>query len=151
MRTIAVLLGSALFLLPAPLAAQPPPGAVQGQEVVAAIQVHGNTLTASEDIIRASGLAIGDPVSETALADAEARLRSAIKFESVDVLKRFASISDPTRILILIQVDEGPVRIDVPDVDEPGATVPGVPAGRPTAVRRGPFKDSGAPPRISAE
>ena len=40
-----------------------------------------------------------------------------MKFESVEVLKRFASISDPTRVLILIQVDEGPVHVDMPDVD----------------------------------
>ena len=138
MRRIAVLVG-ALLLLSAPLAAQPVPSAVEGQEVVVAIQVHGNTLTASEDIVRASGIAVGDPVSDIVLAEAEARLRSAMKFESVDVLKRFASISDATRVLILIQVDEGPVRIDVPDVDEPGVNVPGVPAGGPKAVRRGPF------------
>ena len=138
MSRLAVLVAGALLLLSLPLAAQPVQS-TEGQEVVVAIQVHGNTLTASEDIIRASGIAIGDPVSETALAEAEARLRSASKFESVDVLKRFASISDPTRVLILIQVDEGPVRIDVPDADAPGVNVPGAPAGRPKAVRRGPF------------
>ena len=33
------------------------------QEVVAAIQVHGNTLTSSDDIIRASGISVGDSVS----------------------------------------------------------------------------------------
>ena len=56
-------------------------------------------------------------MSDALLSDAEARLVTALKFESVEVLKRFASISDPTRVLILIQVDEGPVRVDIPDVD----------------------------------
>lgn len=139
MRRLAILVAGALLLLSPRLAAQLVPSAAEGQEVVVAIQVHGNTLTPSEDIIRASGIAIGDPVSETALDEAEVRLRFAMKFESVEVLKRFASISDATRILILIQVDEGPVRIDVPDLDEPGGNEPGVPAGRPTAVRRRPF------------
>jgi hypothetical protein len=73
------------------------------------------------------------------LSDAESRLRSALRFDSVDVLRRFASISDPTRVLILIQVDEGPVRIDVPEIDEPVPNAPGLPVPRPKAVRRAPF------------
>lgn len=109
------------------------------QEVVAAIQVHGNTITSSDDIIRASGLNVGDPVSDTVLSNAEARLGTAMKFESVEVLKRFASISDPTRVLILIQVDEGPVHVDIPDVDteQEGSTAP--PASPPAVVRRSKF------------
>jgi outer membrane protein assembly factor BamA len=108
------------------------------QEVVAVIQVHGNTITAADQIIRASGINIGDPVSDTLLSDAEARLHVAMKFESVEVLKRFASISDPTRVLILIQVDEGPVHVDIPDVDiDPGSAAP--PASPPVVVRRSRF------------
>jgi hypothetical protein len=54
-------------------------------------------------------------------------------------LKRFASITDPTKVLVLIQVDEGPVRVERPDV---GVTVPNVPrppSARPTVVRRSRF------------
>ena len=87
------------------------------QEVVAAIQVHGNTITAADEIIRASGINVGDPVSNTLLSDAEARLGKAMRFESVEVLKRFAAITDPDTVLILIQVDEGPVHVDMPDVE----------------------------------
>jgi outer membrane protein assembly factor BamA len=104
--------------------------------VVSAIQVHGNTLTSTDDIIRAAGLAVGDRVSEKVLADAEARLRAAITFDSAEVLKRFASISDPTQVLVLIQVDEGPVRVEMPDIDVPIPNVPGLPTARPTVVRR---------------
>ena len=131
MRRTAGLLASVLVLLAAPLAAQ--------QEVVVAIQVHGNTLTPTDEIIRASGITVGDRVSDKILSDAEARLRSAIRFDSVDVLKRFASISDLTQVLILIQVDEGPVRVDVPDIDPPGPAVPGPPVARARAVRRSRF------------
>jgi len=105
---------------------------------VAAIQVHGNTITAADEIVRASGINVGDPVSDTLLSDAEARLGKAMKFESVEVLKRFASISDPTRVLILIQVDEGPVHVDMPDVDtEPEGN--GAPPSPPVVVRRSKF------------
>lgn len=97
--------------------------AASQQEVVAAIQVHGNTITSTDEVVRASGIAVGDRVSETMLSEAEARLRTAIKPDSVDVLKRFASISDPTQVLILIQLDEGPVRVDIPDIQKPDVDI----------------------------
>src|SRR6187397_3051814 len=80
LRRIAGFLASITFVLACPAVAQ--------EEVIAAIQVHGNTITSTEDIITASGLVAGDPVSDRLLADAESRLRAAFKFESVDVLKR---------------------------------------------------------------
>lgn len=119
----------AFLLWPASLGAQ--------SEVVVAIQVHGNTLTSTEEIIRASGIAVGDAVSGALLSDAQTRLRGAIKLDSVEVLKRFASISDPTQILILIQVDEGPVRIEFED--EPGPPVAGAPPPRRVSARRSRF------------
>lgn len=116
-------------MLACPVAAQ--------DEVVASIQVHGNTITSTEDMIRASGITVGDRMSDRLLADAESRLRSAIKLDSVDVLKRFASISDPTQILVLIQVDEGPVRIDHLDTPIPDASTPA--GASRAAVRRSRF------------
>jgi outer membrane protein assembly factor BamA len=132
-RTTPGLVAIVLFLFAPSAAAQTAPGAVAG-EVIAAIQVHGNTLTPSDDLIKASGLVVGARVTDGMLSEAEARLRSAMTLESADVLKRFASISDPTQILVLIQVDEGPVQIDVPDI--PNA--PGVPSAR-RVVRRSRF------------
>ena len=127
MRTTRVWWVCVLSLLAPPLGAQ--------QEAVVAIQVHGNTLTPADEIVAASGVAVGDVVTVELLERAGERLRSAKRFESVEVLKRYASLSDPTRILILIQVDEGPVRVDLPDVDIPagGGTRPPV---RPVVVRR---------------
>ena len=130
-RKTAGLFAVALFLVSPRLAAQ--------QEVVAAIQVHGNTITPADEIVRASGITVGDPVSETLLSDAEARLGTAMKFESLEVLKRFASISDPSRVLVLIQVDEGPVRVEIPDVDIDPEENPAPPAPRPVVVRRSKF------------
>jgi outer membrane protein assembly factor BamA len=136
-RTTPVLFVSALFIQALPILAQQVPlEPATANEVVTAIQVHGNTITATEDVIRASGIAVGDRVSEELLSAAEARLRAAIKPDSVDVLKRFASISDPTKVLILIQLDEGPVRIDVADVDVPMPKMPGPPVPRTVVVRR---------------
>jgi outer membrane protein assembly factor BamA len=82
------------------------------QETVAAIQVHGNTITSDDEIRQLAGLGIGSQVDEMTLADVVARLRAARRFENVQVLKRFASISDVSQVLLVIVVEEGPVRIE---------------------------------------
>jgi outer membrane protein assembly factor BamA len=111
------------------------------QEVIAVIQVHGNTISPAEEVISASGLKQGAPFSESVREDAEERLRKSGRFHDVEVLKRFASISDPTQITVLIQIDDGPVRID-PPVPGPGTPAPG---RVPVAARRGPLNVMFAP------
>jgi outer membrane protein assembly factor BamA len=118
-----------------------PPFASAQQEVIAVIQVHGNTITPTEEVIAESGLKEGAAFSESLRAEAETRLRSSGRFHDADVLKRYASITDLTQITVLIQIDDGPVRIDPP---VPGARVPG--SGRiPVASRRGPLNVMFAP------
>jgi outer membrane protein assembly factor BamA len=100
------------------------PGGAQGRETVAAIQVHGNQLTADEEIRRLAGIAIGSPVDDATIDEVASRLRATRRFERVQVLKRFASIADPTQILIVIIVNEGPVRIErTGDPDHPTRVV----------------------------
>jgi outer membrane protein assembly factor BamA len=53
------------------------------------------------------------PFDATIVDDAAARLRASKKFKSVDVLKRFASIADPSQILLVVIVDEGAVHIEL--------------------------------------
>jgi hypothetical protein len=88
------------------------PAAGAAQEIVAEVQVHGNTLTPDADVIRLSGLSIGMALDEETVAIVSERLRATKRFEGVDVLKRFASIADPNRVAIVILLDEGPVRIE---------------------------------------
>jgi hypothetical protein len=45
------------------------------------------------------------------------------RFQRVEVLKRFASIADPTQIVIVIIVDEGPVKILTGDAGAPAKVV----------------------------
>jgi Omp85 superfamily domain/Surface antigen variable number repeat len=86
------------------LFAQPP-------ERVAAIQVHGNLVTGDEEIRRLAAIEIGAAVDTQTVDAVATRLRATKRFESVQVLKRFASIADPSQIIIVIIVDEGRVRI----------------------------------------
>ncbi|HEY7450709.1 MAG TPA: FtsQ-type POTRA domain-containing protein [Vicinamibacterales bacterium] len=116
-------------------------GVLAQQDVIAEIHVHGNTVTSTEDILRLSGLTVGDPFREDQLAQAANRLRATNTFEHVEVLKRYASIDDLTRIAIVLLVDEGPVRI----VLEEGG------AGQATRVLRGRVWNFMFMPMLSSE
>src|SRR5690349_15239974 len=92
----------------------------QQSEIVADVRVHGNVLTPDAEVLQIAGITVGAPFDADTLVSAETRLRQAKRFERVEVLKRFASISDPTQVLIVIVVDEGPVRIErTGDPDQP--------------------------------
>ena len=61
---------------------------------------------------RLAGIEIGAVVDANTVDEVAARLRTAKRFDDVRVLKRFASIEDPSQILLVIIVDEGPVHIE---------------------------------------
>lgn len=118
-----LLFALALFVSPQsapPATAAPAPA----QEVVAAIRVHGNLTISDQDVVQLTGVAIGSPVSASMLADVEARLRATKRFRNVEVLKRFASIEDPSQVLLVIVVDEGRAQIQLTgDADNPTRAV----------------------------
>ena len=86
----------ALFLLAAQLPV----------ETVATIQVQGNTATPDADVLRMAGVSVGMPFESTTIDAITKRLRNAGKFDSVEVRKRFASLSDLSQIALVIVVDE---------------------------------------------
>ena len=89
-------------------------------EVVSAIQIHGNTATPDEEIRKLAGVEVGMRVEPATIDEVAARLRATKRFESVQVLKRFASIADPSQILVVVIVDEGAVKIEMTgDPDRP--------------------------------
>jgi len=103
---VARLAGAVLLVggaIPAPAAAQ--------TEIVAAIQTRGNVATSDEELRRLTGVEIGSPVTGDIAAQVAGRLRATRRFESVEVLKRYASIADPSQIVLVVIVDEGPVRL----------------------------------------
>jgi outer membrane protein assembly factor BamA len=104
-----ILLGAGGPALPAAGAAWP----LQGRETITAIQIHGNTVTSDDEIRRLAGVEIGAALDGGTMDEVAARLRATRRFESVQVLKRYASIADPSQILVVIIVDEGPVQIQM--------------------------------------
>jgi outer membrane protein assembly factor BamA len=81
------------------------------REVVVEVRVHGNQIVAGDEVLEIAGVRIGIPFTETLLEEAAKRLKDSGKFETIEVVKRFASIEDASRILVMIIVSEGPVRI----------------------------------------
>lgn len=100
---------------------QAPAPAGQVQEVIVEIRVHGNHIASDDEVVTLTGVTVGAPFSATTLAEVKTRLERAHRFDDVQVLKRFASIADLSRISLVIIVNEGPVRIELPDV--PGGPV----------------------------
>src|ERR1017187_6384755 len=103
-----------ILLLALTFSVQAPPPQTSQTEVIAEIRVHGNEVTPDDEIVKLAGVTIGAPVSATTIGDITARLKAAHRFEKVDVLKRFASIDDPSQIVIVIVVDEGAATIQIP-------------------------------------
>jgi outer membrane protein assembly factor BamA len=87
------------------------PGAPSAPAVVAGITVHGNAATPDDDVLRLAGVSVGTPFEDDTPSRAEGRLNASGRFAHVQVLKRFASLADPTQILLVIVVDEGPVKL----------------------------------------
>lgn len=83
----------------------------QAPETIAAIVVHGNQLVTDEEVLKIAGITVGAPFTSTTLEEVTARLKAARKFESIEVLKRYASIDDFSKITVVINASEGAVRI----------------------------------------
>jgi outer membrane protein assembly factor BamA len=98
---VKALLALLLLVLPAYAAAQ-------DEGVISDIRVHGNHTTPDAEVLGLSGLHVGDAATDARLKEAERVLRASHRFEGVEVRKRFASIEDPSRILIILVVDEYP-------------------------------------------
>ena len=81
-------------------------------ETITEIRVHGNVLTPDDEVRRLAGVDVGAPFTPDIVAQITARLEGAHRFQRVEVLKRYASIADPTQILLIVVVDEGPVKIE---------------------------------------
>lgn len=106
------------------------PVAVQAQEVVVAVRVHGNQIVPDDEVLKIAAVPIGSPFTETMLADVRKRLEASRRFEQVEVLKRYASITDATQIIVVINASEGAVRIDRPKGPDGPFTISKQPAFR---------------------
>jgi len=80
----------------------------QTPEVIREIRVHGNASVLDADVISLAGLGLGQTVTAETLSAVEARLKQSGKFDSVEVRKRYRSLTDASDVAILLVVHERP-------------------------------------------
>ena len=89
----------------------PPP-----QERLVEVRVHGNHTTPDAEVLRLAAVEPGQPFTDDTLARIRKALDDSGRFRSVDVRKRYTSLSDPSAILLVIVVEErAGIAIDVPN------------------------------------
>ena len=85
-------------------------------ERIAAIRVHGNHTTPDADILQLAAADVGQPLPPGAIDAIRTRLDRSGRFRSVDVRKRYTSLSDLSAVLVVIVVEEkAGISVDVPD------------------------------------
>ena len=95
------------------------PGAVVGafgapvaMETVVEIRIHGNNSVPDEEVLELAGIAVGDFVDSAELDAVARRLAASGRFETVEVHKRYRSLTATDQIALLIVVRERPRRLD---------------------------------------
>ena len=77
-------------------------------ELLREIRVHGNASVTDADVVQLAGLTLGQPVDDRAVSEAEQRLKQSGRFDTVEVRKRYRSLTDPTDVAIVLVVHEKP-------------------------------------------
>ena len=98
----------------APPAAAPSPGPL---EIIREVRVHGNAFLPDADVLEFAGITVGQPIGPDEIAAIQRRLEDSGRFETVEVRKRYRSLSDPTDVAIVLVVHERPGITSTSDTD----------------------------------
>ena len=75
-------------------------------EIIESVRLQGNFKTPDDEILRLAGISVGQDLRAISLPDVEKRLLSTGRFEFVNVAKRYPSLVDTERVVLLIEVRE---------------------------------------------
>ncbi len=75
-------------------------------EVVREIRVHGNAAIADVEVLKIAGIAVGTTVAADGVDAIARRLKDSGWFETVEVRKRYRSLTDPSDVAIVLVVHE---------------------------------------------
>ena len=89
-------------------------------ETIGEIRVHGNAYLTDEDVIRLAGVALGKAIDDAEVEAIRKRLNDSGRFETVEVRKRYRSLTDTTDVALVLLVHERP---GVHSVDDRISTV----------------------------
>lgn len=79
-----------------------------GAEIVGEIRVHGNAFLQDDEVLKLAGVAVGDAIDGGSVEEIRRRLRGSGKFESVEVRKRYRSLTSTTDVALVLVVHERP-------------------------------------------
>lgn len=77
-------------------------------ETIAEVRVHGNASIPDADVLRLAGIVLGGALEVNGIEAIERRLRESRRFESVEVRKRYRSLTDLSSVALVILVHERP-------------------------------------------
>jgi hypothetical protein len=77
-------------------------------ETIREIRVHGNAFLTDEDVIKLAGVSLGAPLGPQEVAAIRERLEDSGRFDTVDVRKRYRSLSDMSDVALVLLVHERP-------------------------------------------
>ena len=80
-------------------------------EVVTELRVHGNYTIPDADVVRQAGVEPGDEIGHGALDAIAARLLASERFDDVDVLKRYTSLTRSDAVVLIVVVRERPAPV----------------------------------------
>jgi outer membrane protein assembly factor BamA len=77
-------------------------------EILREIRVHGNAYLTDAEVLAVAGVTVGDPLTADSVAAIEKRLKDSGRFETIEVRKRYRSLTDPTDVALVLVVHEKP-------------------------------------------
>jgi hypothetical protein len=89
------------------------------QEIVREVRIHGNAFLADDEVLKLARVAVGAPLDADGIAAIERRLKDSGRFETVEVRKRYRSLTDPTDVALVLLVHERPGIRTAADRDVP--------------------------------
>ena len=77
-------------------------------EVVREVRIHGNAYLTDAEVLALAGIAVGDTISAQTVEAVEKRLKDSGRFETVEVRKRYRSLTDAADVALVLVVHEKP-------------------------------------------
>jgi len=76
------------------------------QDHIAEVRFHGNHTIPDEELLDLAGVNVGDPLTEETLAQIEQRLRDSGRVDSVEIRKRYRSLTRTDQVVLIVTVHE---------------------------------------------
>jgi hypothetical protein len=98
-----------------PASATPGTDIIQQPEVLVEIRVHGNAFLSDQDVLKFAGVSIGQPLDSVEAV--RKRLEDSGRFETIEVRKRYRSLTATNEVALILLVHEKPGLRSAADIN----------------------------------